>query len=223
MPARNIWTTVDRVTTLLALVAVSTALYARVAPNRPLRSFSLPTRPISLENAPTLGNPRAPRALLIFSDFQCPFCRQFEEQTWPSIRAAYVDTGQLSVAFRNLPLPVHPYAENAAEAAECANESGQFWEMHDRLFSEPIRLDDAALSEDVKTLGLDGDHWRACTDRKAKERVGEDVRQAQTLGIRGTPFFLIGIRTDDGRFIAKSWMMGAISLDTFRTTFEKTR
>ena len=84
---------------------------------------------------PSLGKPDAPLTLVEFSDYQCPFCRRFFEQTLPALKSKYIDAGQLRYVFRDFPLDqIHPQARQAAESVHCAAEQGKYWEMHDLLF-----------------------------------------------------------------------------------------
>ena len=88
-------------------------------------------------NDPTLGKKDAPIVMLEFSDFQCPFCGKFWRETLPQIKKDYVETGKVLFVYKDFPLrQIHPHAQQAAEAALCANEQGKFWEYHDTLFSK---------------------------------------------------------------------------------------
>lgn len=81
---------------------------------------------------------KAPVELIEYSDFQCPFCRRFFEETYPEIKKQYIDTGKVKFVYRHFPLDFHPAAQKSAEAAECAREQGKFWEMHDAIFREQV-------------------------------------------------------------------------------------
>ncbi len=84
---------------------------------------------------PVLGNDDAKITIIEFSDFQCPFCKQFYTDTLPQLKSEYLDTGKAQLTFRHYPLTsIHPNAETAHRASECANEQGKFWEYHDLLF-----------------------------------------------------------------------------------------
>ena len=88
---------------------------------------------------PTLGKKDAPIVMLEFSDFQCPFCEKFFSGAEPQIIKDYVDTGKVLFVYKDFPLKqIHPMAQKAAEAANCANEQGKFWQYHDKLFSKQI-------------------------------------------------------------------------------------
>jgi len=89
----------------------------------------------TISGAPVIGRSDARIVLVEYSDFECPFCRRFEGDTFPRIKAAFVDTGRIRYAFRHRPLSnVHKNAQAAAQAANCARNQGRFWEMRSALF-----------------------------------------------------------------------------------------
>lgn len=85
---------------------------------------------------PVLGKQSAKVTIVEFSDFQCPFCKQFFTNTFDQLKKSYIDTGKAKLYFRQYPLTsIHPNAQIAAEASECANAQGKFWQYHDILFT----------------------------------------------------------------------------------------
>ncbi len=112
--------------------------------------------------------------------------------------ASYVDTGKVRYLFRNYPLQsIHPQAQKAAEAAECAGEQGAYWEMHDLLFTEQGQWSGQSAAVQVfkslsTELGLDQARFDACLDNGTyTQRVLEDQREGATAGVTGTPGFTI--------------------------------
>jgi len=102
-----------------------------------------------------LGDPNAPVTIIEFSDFQCSFCARFHSQTLPQIKSQYIDTGKVKLIYRDFPLhSIHPDAQKAAEAAECAGDQGKYYEYHDLLFSSTA-FDDASLKQYAVDLGLE--------------------------------------------------------------------
>jgi protein-disulfide isomerase len=131
------------------------------------------------------------------SDFQCPYCRDFAQNTFARVDSAYVQTGKARVIYINLPLSMHREAYGAAEAAMCASAQGKFWQMHDRLFAtqrEWGNQPDAAqrFERMAQEIRLDMAAFRDCTanDRPASIIVN-DAMQAAEAGIRGTPAFIL--------------------------------
>ncbi len=95
---------------------------------------------VDIGDSPSIGNKNAKVVLVEFSDFQCPYCGIFYQQSEAQLKKEYVDTGKVLFVYKNYPLySLHPFAEKAAEAGACANEQGKFWEMHDAMFnSHPL-------------------------------------------------------------------------------------
>lgn len=169
----------------------------------------LPRDALSLDGAPTRGNPSAPLVLIVFSDFECPFCASFALRVLPEVESRYVHTGTLHVAYRHLPLEaIHTRAWAAAEAAECARAQGRFWEMHDEIFYDPASLSPPSLARRAARLFLDQASFERCTEGgDMRRRVREDVELARRLNITGTPAFLLGRREVDGK-VTVHWRRG---------------
>ena len=152
------------------------------------------------QSAHIRGNPDAPVTLEEFGDFQCPPCGQF---------AGFVEEllkeydPRLRVVFRNLPLPSHEHAREAALAAEAAGFQGKFWEMHDTLYREQETWSKAPNVRELfesyaGTIGLDLDQFKKDMDGdKARERVDSDHALADSLGIKMTPTLFINNRPVD--------------------------
>jgi protein-disulfide isomerase len=134
-----------------------------------------------------------------YADFQCPFCGRFARETYPTIKAEYIDTGKVRWVFRHFPLAIHANARDAAEASECAHDQGMFWEYHDHLFNNQAALDVASLKAYAGQLGLDQTTFDGCLDGGGKAaRVQMDVDSGTALGVTGTPAFFIGGRRVQG-------------------------
>ena len=139
------------------------------------------------------GNADAPVTVVEFTDYQCPYCRRFQAESWPALERNYVDTGKVRFIVRDLPLKIHSSARAAAEAAHCAGEQGRFWPMHAVLLGRKTKLDEASLLAQAQALGLDAPRFRAClTSNKYEAEIERNAAQASALGVRGTPTFIIG-------------------------------
>jgi protein-disulfide isomerase len=142
--------------------------------------------------APVLGNADAPVTITEFSDFQCPFCKRFNDQTFGAIKTQYVETGQAKVVFRHLPLPFHPEAQPAAEASMCAHDQGEFWAFHDLIFANQATMSSASYTAWATQLGLDMGEFNDCvSSRKYQSYVEADYQAASAVGISGTPSFVV--------------------------------
>ena len=146
---------------------------------------------------PALGSPSAPVTIVEYSDFECPFCRRFFQQTLPALRQRYVEGGQVRFVFRHLPSPgVHPNALGAAAAAECAGEQGEFWSMHDLLFEQGVSGGRAQYRDYAAEIGLDVDAFDSCLDDgTGNARIAADRAAAASVGARATPSFMVIPRT----------------------------
>ncbi len=150
---------------------------------------------VKVAGRPALGPASAPVLLVLFSDFQCPYCKRFSE-TLKEVRKNYGDKVQL--VFRQFPLTeIHAYAQQAAEASLCAQAQGHFWEMHDLLFEDQSNLKAEDLKNRAGKLGLDAGAFSACLDSaRYGNQIKEDLRAGATAGVEGTPAMFI-----NGRFL----------------------
>lgn len=126
-----------------------------------------------------------------FADFQCPYCGQFALETLPSLREAYGD--KVKFIYRDFPLSsIHEDAQKAAEAGQCAQEQGLFWEYHNILFQNTDALSEDDLRGYAETVGADVDEFNECldSDRNTWE-VLLDTRDGSEAGVSGTPAFVI--------------------------------
>lgn len=138
------------------------------------------------------GNPDAPVTIVEFSDFECPFCAAFYQNTLPQIEENYIKTGKVKLVFRDFPLPFHANAQKAAEAAECAGEQGKFWEMHDIIFDNQTTISAADLKNYAINLNLNSIQFNDCLDSgKYADEVGKDMNDGSAAGVTGTPTFFI--------------------------------
>jgi protein-disulfide isomerase len=151
---------------------------------------------VDLSTAHRLGPANAPVQILVYSDFECGFCRQLTTALH-RVRAEFPDT--VSIVYRHFPLQGHPRAFPAAVASECAAEQGAFWEYHDKLFAEGGDLSDARLVELAAALKLDQQRFIACLQSaKPKQVVEANSREATELGLPGTPFVFLNGRRLEG-------------------------
>ncbi len=157
---------------------------------------------VSTDDDAYLGDENAPVVIIEFSDYQCPFCRSFWRETLPLIKSEYIDTGKVQFVFRDLPLSIHPAAIPAAQATECAEEQGKFWEMHDKIFSEQEKLGSGTVQfsvDDLKKwageINLNTGDFNSCLDsKKYAEEVENDLNDARAAGANSTPSLFINGR-----------------------------
>jgi protein-disulfide isomerase len=167
-----------------------------------------------------LGRDDAPVTMVEFMDLQCPACRRFQTATFAEIKKDYIDSGKLLFIARDLPLPMHPYALGAAEAAHCAGDQGKFWQFRDAVLDDHVPPTSDVLLKHARELGLNLQEFQNCLkDGKYKQAIQDDQADATTLGIHGAPGFVIG-RTKGG-WIEGLSMAGARPFPFFQQEIEK--
>lgn len=169
------------------------------------------------------GDSAAPLWMIEVSDFQCPYCKRFHQESWGELDRRYVATGKLRVAFLNLPLPSHRNAWPAAEAAMCASAQGKFWAMHDSIFAaqprwEALARTDTMFRRFAVAVGADTAAFRTCTESHAtRPLIQGDLDRVTAAGVQSTPSFFVGdsviagaypvgefVRVIDGQLAAKA-------------------
>ena len=172
-------------TRLLAALFVLTAAVAVASP----AAAGQRSDPKATSLLPVRGEADARVVILLFSDFECPFCARVEP-VLSEVRQAFPKDVQ--VIFKHNPLPIHPRAPLAHEAAVEAGRQGRFWEMHDLLFANQGRLEEPQLVEYAQRLNLDMTAFRAAlTDRRHRPVVDRDAAEARALGLNATPTLFI--------------------------------
>jgi len=177
---------------------------------------------ISIQGAPALGSATAKVVVVEFSDFQCPYCGKFARETFETIQERYIAPGTIRYVFRHFPLDeAHPKAFRAAEAAECANQQGKFWEMHARLFANQQSLDPPDLLTHASALGLDAAAFQKCFGGAAKGKVKRDFNDGVKAGVGGTPTFLIGTADADGKVRVVKTLSGTQTTQSFTAAVDE--
>ena len=160
----------------------------------------------------TLGDSNAPITLEEYADFQCPACGAFARGTLPQIEDKYVKTGKVKVVFHHFAF-VGDESTRAAEASECANEQGKFWEYYDTLFANQAgenqgAFNDTHLANFAQQLKLDMDNFNTCMkEDRYLSKVTADTNDAQARSVNQTPTL----------FINGKKYVGAITLAQFET------
>jgi protein-disulfide isomerase len=155
-----------------------------------------------------VGSANAPLTLIEYTDYQCPYCRQFHTATYEQLKKNFIDTGKLRFISRDFPLDMHDNAPQAALAARCAGEQGKFWELRHVMIVNANQLQMPNLLTYAADLKLDVDKFGACMkSEKYKADVAKDVAEGRAAGVSGTPTFILGRITNgsiDGERIVGS-------------------
>jgi protein-disulfide isomerase len=191
----------DSATAKLSAVAGSPAAGSTAAP--PAGSATASTtahdpRVTRADAARIRGDANAKLWIVVVSDFQCPYCGQWERETATQVIKEFVDTGIARLAFVNFPLRQHPNALPAAEAAMCAGAQGKFWEMHDRIFQtqdewSALPSAESFFEQAALAVGVSGPEYQACIkDHVMRPMIEADAERATTGGAGSTPTFFVG-------------------------------
>ena len=192
----------------------STAVAQNSAGTIPSQTPPTQTGPVNVGvgNYPIHGDPNAKVTVIEFADLRCPFCEQWFKNIEPKLMSDYVNTGKVKYYFRNYAF-LGPSSTLAAEAAECANEQGKFWDFHDYMYkNQPDESDISMftvdnLSQIAGTLGMDQSQFQSClSSHKYSKAVAKDLSDGQAAGVSGTPTtFINGVA-----------LVGAVPYDQFK-------
>ena len=175
-----------------------TSVQEQTAAQAPIAEVPAATQPpqftrydIPADGFPSIGPEDAPITIVEFSDFQCPFCKRFQDETAKQLLAGY--PGKIRFVYRHLPLTsIHPEAFPAAEASMCANAQNAFSEYHDKVFENQDKLGRELYTQIASDLNLDTVAFEDCLNTgKYKDLVQQDSDFALNLGVQSTPTFFI--------------------------------
>src|SRR5215204_6713868 len=159
------------------------------------------------------GAPNAPVTVYEMSDFQCPYCRKFAQETFPTIERQYIKPGKVRWVFINFPLThLHPHAVPAGELALCAAQQNGFWRVHDLLFHyqetwAPLKEAAPFFVSLADSAGLSKKMLLSCLEQpETRKSLQEEAEGAQRAGASSTPAF----------YIEGGLMEGALPLEVFQ-------
>lgn len=205
-----------------ALLVAAALIYPNLRPVGEVASAESVERPMVNDNA--MGDPAAPIRIEEFSDYQCPFCARFYEETEWQIADTYVADGTVYFVYRSFGNFIGPESKASAEAAYCAGDQGKYWEYHDILFANQTGENVGAyanrrLQAFAEALSLDMDAFNSCLNSgKFSDRADQDRIDGTAAGVTGTPAFVITYTVDGEqrtRFIS-----GAYPFSEFQTQIE---
>jgi hypothetical protein len=151
---------------------------------------------VSKANASIRGNAKAPAVIVLWSDFQCPFCSKIAPAIDETLKDPEV-AGKVAFVFKQYPLPFHNKATPAAKAALAAGRQGKFFEMHDKIFANQPQMSDENYLVWAKEIGLNVERFKKdISDPKLDDIIKADMEEGGKTGVRGTPSVYIG--TNDG-------------------------
>ena len=205
---------------MLLLLCLQTETGRAVTPPAALAPPTATPTAVKLDPRRSLGSTQARVGIVEFSDFQCPFCRRFHEQTLPALRERYIDTGKVRYSYRDFLLDGHDQAQQAAVAARCAGRQGAYWKMQFALFDRQRELGPSLYPSLAAQLKLESAAFKACLSASREiARVQADTRYGQRLQVDATPHFFIGKLSGD-RLIAPQTIIGARPFERFQAIIE---
>lgn len=208
-------------TNKVATLGKNGSAQAGIAPTAPTGNPQVPQAPtkvtVGIGHFPVLGDKNAKVTVVVFADLRCPYCEKFYTDTESQIIKDYVDTGKIKFAFRDYAF-LGPASTVAANAAECANEQGKFWEMYNYLYkNQPPETDTSMYTVDnltqiAGTLGMKTDQFNSCLSaNKYQKNVDQDLADGQKAGVTGTP----------ATFINGQIIMGAQPYANFKAAIDQ--
>ena len=171
---------------------------------------------ISTEGLPSLGKASAPVTVVEFADFQCPYCGKLFQDSLPSLKKDYIDTGKVKFYYNDFAF-LGAESIQAASAAKCADDQGKFWEYHDYLYSHQDGENRGAFSDDnlkkfAGAVGLDQKKFDSCLDtNKYEQEVKDETARAKTYGVGSTP----------STFVNGELVKGAVPYATLKAKIEE--
>lgn len=210
------------------LVAVFSLALIVISQQRTDKPITPPGFKASIDDDPMIGSIDAPVTIIEFSDFECPYCKRFFNETLPQLKSMYIDMGKVRLVYRDLPLLTHePAATNEARAANCAREQKEdvgYFRFHDGIFrttqsgGSGLNLDQ--LKKIGRLIGLDEQKFTECyISEKFKDEVKADFEAAKQLGAKGTPSFIVGKTTANGE-IEGLFIEGAASFSVMQAVID---
>ena len=162
---------------------------------QPSRAANNVNKELSIADTPFLGDNKAKIVVVEFSDYQCPYCRRHFKQTMPELRKNYIETGKIQYHMKQFPLAFHSKAKGASVAALCMGKQNEsaYWQAHESIFNGETSLERDAYLQMARNLKLDITEYKNClNDKTVASRVDREFFEGESVGVSGTPAFLIG-------------------------------
>ncbi|MFQ5915733.1 MAG: DsbA family protein [Nitrospinota bacterium] len=202
------------------LRAIQNLLQRRRAARSPVQNVSVV---IDIADEPFKGSKNAKLTLIEFSDYECPFSARHFRQTMPELEKNYIQTGKVKYVLRDFPIVrIHRRAFKAHEAANCAEEQGKYWEVHDRTFANRKAMTPKDLVNYAQASGLAMTEFQQCFESgKYAAEIQKDIQDGRKAGVRGTPSFFLGF-TDpsDSKMKAVRMIRGALPYSSFKQVID---
>jgi protein-disulfide isomerase len=167
----------------------------------------------------SVGKENAPLVLIEYTDYQCPFCQRYHNDSFAQIKTNFIDTGKIRYISRDFPLPFHENARRGATAARCAAEQGKFWELRHTMIVNANQLQADKLGGYAQAASMDVPKFQACVDSdKYRAAIDKDIAEGTAVGVSGTPSFVLG-RVENGQLQGVR-MVGAMPYAQFEAKIQ---
>lgn len=198
------------ITILIVVLGAIVVVGILVAPSisnalRPIGEIVTPPAvEIPNSNFNTMGDPNAPVTIIEYSDFQCPACKLFHDETEKEMITEYIESGTVYFIYKPMGNWIGPESAQAAEAAYCAADQDRFWDYHATLFANQGAensgsFSDRRLEAFAEAIGLDVAEFNSCMDsNKYRDQVNQDRVEGDAAGVKGTPSFSINGKIASG-------------------------
>ena len=177
----------------LVIIGIAVASFSSESTQSEPKTHNLDTS----KGSPILGSEDAPVTIIEFGDYQCPFCKRWNENTKPLIELNYINTGKAKMVFVDMAI-IGPDSKDVHAGSYCAQEQGLYWQYHDYIYANQGHENDGwANTQNIKKLmlsleGIDTDLFNKCIGSKKYEgRVNDNYIEASRTGANSTPSFLI--------------------------------
>jgi protein-disulfide isomerase len=185
---------------------------------------------VSFDDDPVLGDKKKAKVAIIeFSDYECPFCKRFHQETFDKLAKEYVDTGKAVIVFRDFPLSFHePMASTEASAAECVQEIAgdkAYFAFSKSVFEKTGAngkgVQGTTLEELAEKAGANRAKFQECVKAdKFRDEIAKDMEDGSRAGVDGTPAFIIG-KLEDGKLVDGVSLVGAQPFDAFKKAIDE--
>src|SRR5450432_3634681 len=168
----------------------------------------------------SVGKENAPLVLVEYTDYQCPFCQRYHNDSFAQIKTNFIDTGKLRYISRDFPFSWNDSARRSATAARCAAEQGKFWELRHTMIVNAAALQPDKLGGYAQAASMDVPKFQACVDSdKYRAAIDKDIAEGSAAGVNGTPSFVIG-RIENGKLQGVR-MVGAMPYAQFEAKIQE--
>jgi protein-disulfide isomerase len=169
---------------------------ASASQTTPTNNTNTNTVTVSLGSNPVLGNTKTAKVGIVeFGDFQCPYCKEFNNSAFPTIQSNYINNGKIIYSFRNYPLTtIHPLSLGMAQESGCFGEQGKFWKFVSKMYSTNQDTNTPnVVAQYAKAMGLNMTDYNNCVQNDPfQSKIQNDINAGNRINLQGTPSFVIG-------------------------------